>query len=76
MVGMDVDGVKLVDAEGEDADDVTGYFDEPVDTRPIEARGDVRALLSANGAAILLLGILPGGLMALCVRAIVQALTT
>src|SRR3982750_2415547 len=50
------------------------YFDEPVDTRPIEARGDVRALLSANGAAILLLGILPGGLMALCVRAIVQAL--
>jgi NADH-quinone oxidoreductase subunit N len=52
------------------------YFDEPVDTRPIEARGDVRALLSANGAAILLLGILPGGLMALCVRAIVQALTT
>jgi NADH-quinone oxidoreductase subunit N len=52
------------------------YFDEPVDTRPIEARGDVRALLSANGAAILLLGILPGGLMALCVRAIVQALGT
>ena len=52
------------------------YFDEPVDSRPIEARGDVRALLSANGAAILLLGILPGGLMALCVRAIVQALTT
>jgi len=52
------------------------YFDEPVDMRPIEARGDVRALLSANGAAILLLGILPGGLMALCVRAIVQALST
>jgi len=52
------------------------YFDEPVDTRPIEAATDVRALLSANGAAILLLGILPGGLMALCVRAIVQALTT
>ena len=52
------------------------YFDEPVDLRPIEARGDVRALLSANGAAILLLGILPGGLMALCVRAIVQALGT
>jgi NADH-quinone oxidoreductase subunit N len=52
------------------------YFDEPADARPLVAAGDVRALLSANGAAILLLGILPGGLMALCVRAIVQALTT
>jgi NADH-quinone oxidoreductase subunit N len=52
------------------------YFDEPVDERPIVASFDVRAVLSANGAAILLLGLLPGGLMALCVRAIVQALTT
>jgi NADH-quinone oxidoreductase subunit N len=52
------------------------YFDDPVDERPIVASFDVRAVLSANGAAILLLGILPGGLMALCVRAIVQALTT
>jgi NADH-quinone oxidoreductase subunit N len=52
------------------------YFDEPVDTRPIEARLDVRAVLSANGLAVLLLGLLPGGLMALCVRAIVQALAT
>jgi NADH-quinone oxidoreductase subunit N len=52
------------------------YFDEPVDERPIVASFDVRAVLSANGAAILLLGILPGGLMAICVRAIVQALTT
>jgi len=52
------------------------YFDEPVDTRPIEARLDMRAVLSANGLAVLLLGLLPGGLMALCVRAIVQALAT
>jgi NADH-quinone oxidoreductase subunit N len=52
------------------------YFDEPVDTQPIEAGFDVRAVLSANGVAVLLLGILPGGLMALCVRAIVQALAT
>ncbi|MEO7338236.1 MAG: NADH-quinone oxidoreductase subunit NuoN [Caldimonas sp.] len=52
------------------------YFDEPVDTHPIHAGLDVRAMLSANGAAVLLLGILPGGLMALCVRAIVQALAT
>ncbi|HEX7442140.1 MAG TPA: NADH:ubiquinone oxidoreductase subunit N, partial [Caldimonas sp.] len=52
------------------------FFDDPVDLRPLEAKLDVRALLSANGAAVLLLGVLPGGLMALCVRAIVQALAT
>jgi NADH-quinone oxidoreductase subunit N len=52
------------------------FFDEPVDTHPLEARLDVRALLSANGAAVLLLGVLPGGLMAVCVRAIMQALVT
>jgi NADH-quinone oxidoreductase subunit N len=52
------------------------YFDAPTEDKPIVAAFDVRAVLSANGAAILLLGILPGGLMALCVRAIVQALST
>ena len=52
------------------------YFDEPVDTHPIVSSGDVRAVLSLNGAAVLLLGMLPGGLMALCVQAIVQALAT
>jgi NADH-quinone oxidoreductase subunit N len=52
------------------------FFDEPVDTHPIEARLDVRALLSFNGAAVLLLGILPGGLMAVCAQAIVRALAT
>jgi len=52
------------------------YFDEPVDLHPLEAALDVRALLSMNGAAVLLLGILPGGLMALCAQAIVRALAT
>ncbi|HEX6705897.1 MAG TPA: NADH-quinone oxidoreductase subunit NuoN [Albitalea sp.] len=52
------------------------YFDEPADTSPIAAGGDVRALLSLNGAAILLFGLLPGGLMALCAEAIVKALAT
>jgi NADH-quinone oxidoreductase subunit N len=52
------------------------YFDEPVDLKPLEAGIDVRALLSVNGAAVLLLGILPGGLMALCAQAIVRALAT
>jgi NADH-quinone oxidoreductase subunit N len=52
------------------------YFDEPADTRPIASSGDVRAVMSLNGIAVLALGILPGGLMALCVQAIVKALAT
>jgi len=52
------------------------YFDEPVDTAPIVATGEVRAVLSLNGAAVLLFGLLPGGLMALCAQAIVKALAT
>jgi len=52
------------------------YFDEPTDTAPIVASGEVKTLLSLNGAAVLLFGLLPGGLMALCVNAIGKALTT
>jgi NADH-quinone oxidoreductase subunit N len=52
------------------------YFDEPADARPIESTGDVRAIMSLNGAAVLFFGILPGGLMTLCVQAIVKALAT
>jgi NADH-quinone oxidoreductase subunit N len=50
------------------------YFEEPVDTQPIASTGEVRTLLSLNGAAVLVFGILPGGLMALCAQAIVKAL--
>jgi NADH-quinone oxidoreductase subunit N len=50
------------------------YFEEPVDTHPIASTGEVRTILSLNGAAVLVFGILPGGLMALCAQAIVKAL--
>ena len=50
------------------------YFDEPTDATPVVAGGEARALLSANAAAVLVLGILPGGLMALCARVITQSL--
>ena len=46
------------------------YFDAPADTAPIAPRGDVRLLLSANGLAMLLFGILPEPLMALCLYSI------
>jgi NADH-quinone oxidoreductase subunit N len=53
------------------------YFDEPhaEGAAPVEHAG-VHALLAANGGAVLLLGILPGGLMALCSAAILRALAS
>lgn len=50
------------------------YFDAPVDQSPIVASGDLRVTLSLNGAAMLALGILPGGLMAACESAIGQSI--
>jgi NADH-quinone oxidoreductase subunit N len=50
------------------------YFDAPTQTAAIEAGVDVRAVLSVNGALVLVLGILPGGLMTLCAQAIASLL--
>jgi NADH-quinone oxidoreductase subunit N len=50
------------------------YFDAPTQTAPIEAPSDARALLYVNGLAVLVLGIMPGGLMTLCGQAIAQLL--
>ncbi len=46
------------------------YFDPvPVHAaHPIEATQDVRVVLSLNGALMLLLGLMPGGLMTLCAQ--------
>jgi NADH-quinone oxidoreductase subunit N len=52
------------------------YFDEPAETAPITSTGDVRVLLSLNGAAVLLFGLLPGGLMMVCANAVLLALKT
>jgi NADH-quinone oxidoreductase subunit N len=46
------------------------YFDAPVDSAPIAPRWDVRFVMSVNGLAILVLGIAPGPLMALCMYSI------
>lgn len=50
------------------------YFDEPITAGRVLAPVDVRVVLSINGALVLVLGLLPGGLMSLCARAIVQML--
>ena len=52
------------------------YFDAPLTVTTVNAPADVRVVLSLDGALILLLGILPGGLMALCAQAIVATLGT
>jgi NADH-quinone oxidoreductase subunit N len=50
------------------------YFDAPVGTPAITAPLDVRAVLSVNGALVLILGLVPGGLMTLCAAAVKQML--
>ncbi len=52
------------------------YFDEPITASTVSAPLDVRTVLVINGGLVLGLGLLPGGLMALCANAIVQVLGT
>jgi NADH-quinone oxidoreductase subunit N len=44
------------------------YFDDPTDSHAIEAGGTLRAVLSANGVAVLALGVFPSALIDLCAR--------
>jgi NADH-quinone oxidoreductase subunit N len=50
------------------------YFDPPLTATTVSAGADVRFVLALNGGLVLVLGLLPGGLMALCANAVVQAL--
>jgi NADH-quinone oxidoreductase subunit N len=50
------------------------YFDAPITASTVAAPLDVRAVLSVNGLLVLVLGIVPGGLMALCAQAVLQML--
>jgi NADH-quinone oxidoreductase subunit N len=50
------------------------YFDAPITATTVAAPADVRVVLTLNGALVLVLGILPGGLMALCAQSIVKML--
>ncbi|MCI5067661.1 NADH-quinone oxidoreductase subunit NuoN [Acidovorax sp.] len=52
------------------------YFDAPLTATSVSAPADVRVVLTLNGALLLVLGLLPGGLMALCADAVVRALAT
>jgi NADH-quinone oxidoreductase subunit N len=50
------------------------YFEAPQDTVPIAPRADARVLLAANGLAVLVLGVFPEQLMALCMYSIQASL--
>ena len=54
----------------------TMYFEEPVDTTVLVSGAGARATLAANGALVLLLGVLPSPLMLACLQAVKQALAT
>ena len=42
------------------------YFDKPLDDAPITASTDTQVVMSLNGVAVLLLGLFPAGLLAIC----------
>jgi len=46
------------------------YFDEPVERRALEGSGALRFVLSVNGLAVLVLGMFPGLLLAVCAAVI------
>jgi NADH-quinone oxidoreductase subunit N len=50
------------------------YFDDPVDSAPLVAGRDARWLLSVNALALLVFGIWPGPLMAICEYSITLSL--
>lgn len=52
------------------------YFDAPLTATTVSAPLDVRVVLTLNGALLLVLGLLPGGLMALCADAIMRSLAS
>jgi NADH-quinone oxidoreductase subunit N len=52
------------------------YFDTPITATEVSAPLDVRTVLTLNGGLLLLLGLLPGGLMALCAGAVFKMMAS
>jgi len=50
------------------------YFDEPITVTTVSAPADVRVVLTINGALVLILGLAPSSLMALCASSVRQML--
>jgi NADH-quinone oxidoreductase subunit N len=52
------------------------YFDEPVDKGIISSSIDMRIVLSINGLAVLVFGLMPGSIMSACANAIAKTLAS
>ncbi len=50
------------------------YFDAPLTASTVSAAADVRVVLLINSGLLLILGLLPGGLMTLCAKAVISTL--
>ncbi len=50
------------------------YFDEPITATTVTAPVDVRVVLCINGGLVLVLGVFPSGLMAVCANSVRQML--
>jgi NADH-quinone oxidoreductase subunit N len=48
------------------------YFDKPVSDAPLAISGGARVAISVNGLAMLVLGLFPASLLALCQAAFAQ----
>jgi len=51
------------------------YFDEPVDNAPLNVSSELRLMLSINGVAIALIGLMPGTLLKWCEEAMKAVFT-
>ncbi len=52
------------------------FFDEISQSSPIQRSSGISAVLALNGAAVLLFGVAPDGLMSLCREAVIKALSS
>jgi NADH-quinone oxidoreductase subunit N len=52
------------------------WFDEPTDNTPLSIPGDMNLVLSLNGLALVVVGMLPGPLLASCLSAMTKTLNT
>ncbi|WP_426109746.1 NADH-quinone oxidoreductase subunit NuoN [Massilia sp. PWRC2] len=54
----------------------TMWFDDAVDASPIAVPADMRAILSLNGIAIFVLGVVPGSLLTACLHSMTKTLSS
>lgn len=54
----------------------TMWFDEPADSNVLVVHGDMRVVLALNGVLVLVLGVMPNSILAVCASAITKTLAS